>query len=62
MREADGEWTLRRFWITSFEVLDDVPLSQTVNAMRGIPGSAWKNFDDPMAEWWKLRRGPGGDD
>ena len=56
MREADGTWTLSRFRIHRFEVLGNDSLLETVAALRAVPGSGWKDIDDPLAELDDLRR------
>jgi hypothetical protein len=56
MREADGAWTLIRFRIHRFEVLGKDSLLETVAALRAVPGSGWKDFEDPLAELDDLRR------
>ena len=56
MREADGTWTLIRFRIHRFEVLGTDSLRETVAALRAVPGSGWKDIDDPLAELDDLRR------
>jgi hypothetical protein len=57
-RDAEGAWQLRRFTITAFEVLEDAPLSAVVERLREVPGSGWKEIDDPFAELQRLRQGP----
>lgn len=56
-RLEDGSWQLIRFRIDSFDVLDDAPLSDVVERLRGIPGNKWKELPDPFGEAWKLRKG-----
>jgi hypothetical protein len=55
-READGHWQLLRFRIYRFEVLGTDSLRETVAALRAVPGSGWKDIDDPLAELDDLRR------
>lgn len=55
-READGTWTLLRFTIHSFEILEDEPLSAVVGRLREISGSGWVDRDDPWSEIMDLRR------
>ena len=57
-RDGEGAWILRRFTIGNFEVLDDAPLSNVVARLRQMPGSGWKEIDDPFAELQRLRQGP----
>jgi hypothetical protein len=56
MREADGVWTLNRFRIHRFEVLGKGSLLETVAALRAVPGSGWKDLEDPLAKLDDLRR------
>lgn len=56
-RDAEGQWLLRRFNISDFEVLEDAPLSAVVARLRQVPGSGWKEIDDPHAELKRLRQG-----
>lgn len=58
LREDDGTWTMQRFTIASFEVLDEQPLSGVVARLRDIPGSGWKDVADPWAELIDIRGGP----
>ena len=55
-RDADGIWSLRRFNIKEFEILDAASLSEVVSQLRAVEGSGWKNIDDPVAELERLRR------
>lgn len=41
MREESGNWTLQRFDISRFEVLDDSPLGEVVARLRAIGGTDW---------------------
>ena len=54
-RDEDGRWTLKRFDISKFELLDDAPLSQVVQRLREVEGSGWKNVEDPVMELDRLR-------
>ena len=54
-RDGAGTWSLGRFNIEEFEVLDGALLSEVVGRLSGIGGSGWKNIDDPMAELERLR-------
>lgn len=56
MREAEGNWTLLRFRILRFETLSADSLRETVAALRAVPGSGWKDIDDPLAELEDMRR------
>lgn len=57
-RDAEGAWILKRFNIADFEVLEDALLSIVVARLREVPGSGWKEIDDPHAELQRLRQGP----
>ena len=54
-RDADGKWNLRHFRIRSFEVLERSDLAEAARALRKVPGSDWRNRDDPMADLEQLR-------
>ena len=54
-RNADGIWSMKRFNIVEFQELDDAPLSEVVERLRGIDGSGWKNIDNPSLELQQLR-------
>lgn len=56
IREADSKWTLIRFRVHRFEVLNTASLRDTVTALRAVRGSGWKVMDDPLAELDDLRR------
>ena len=54
-RDAEGHWILLRFDIKDFEVLDDRPLPDLVRELRAVPGSGWREVEDPLAELHRLR-------
>lgn len=54
-REANGDWTMSRFVIADFEVLDDSPLETVVARLRGIAGNDWKNIEHPLATLRDIR-------
>ena len=54
-RDAEGVWSLRRFNIKDFEILDAASLSEVVGQLRDVEGSGWKSIDDPTAELERLR-------
>jgi len=58
-READSTWTLVRFRVHRFEVLETASLRDTVAALRAVGGSGWKDIDDPLTELGDLRRDAG---
>lgn len=57
VRDQEGEWNLEEFTVDTFEVLDTAPLSAAVEAIRGINGNAWDDYDDPLAELKDIRGG-----
>ena len=46
-RDSDGNWKFKRFTITSFEELDDTPLTVLVARLRAIPGNGWEKLENP---------------
>ena len=54
-RDAQGDWLLVGFRVTRFEVLEGGSLREAVAALRAVPGSGWKELDDPLAELADLR-------
>ena len=59
-RDADGQWSMRRFTIKGFRELDDVPLGEAVKRLRGVEGNGWKDIEDPWTELERLRGHNGG--
>jgi hypothetical protein len=57
-REEDRTWTLTRFDIESFEVLDDASLGEMIKRLHAIEGGAWGN-DASFTDILGLRRDPG---
>jgi hypothetical protein len=57
IRNQDEKWELEEFTVNSFEVLDDVPLSDAVEAVRAVKDNAWNEYQDPEAELRKVRKG-----
>lgn len=55
LRDAEGDWTLQKFDIVSFEILECVPLDKFVEEMRYIKGSGWNELEDPQAELKRQR-------
>ncbi len=56
-REISGAWTLVKFTIGDFEVLDDAPLDTVVARLRGIHGNGWRDVEHPLATLRGLRDG-----
>ncbi len=54
-RNQEGCWEIETFDIKGFEPLDEMPLVDTIAAMRAIEGSDWNELDDPQAEFKRLR-------
>lgn len=59
-RTGDGNWELRDFRITDFEVLNDQPLADVIAGLRAVRGSKWAEVEDPVAAILSLRNGDGG--
>ena len=60
MREANGNWTLRKFRLESFTALQTDDLKNVVDQLRKIEGSQWKAMDDPIKALRALRDGTNG--
>ncbi len=54
-RETSGAWTLTRFLISDFEVLDDAPLDAVVARLRAVQGCGWQDVESPLATLRDLR-------
>ena len=59
LRDKNGQWRLKKLRVDKFEVLDDAPLSETLERLRAIRGSGWANMNNPFAFLDDLRYGPG---
>ena len=57
-RNAMGDWEMKAFTISSFDVLDDSTLSEVIATLRQMPGQ-WKGQPDTIAALVTLRRGEG---
>ena len=55
-----GDWTLERFTISDFDVLDSEPLSSVVAKLRATPGADWDKVADPWADLVNIREGGNG--
>jgi hypothetical protein len=62
IRDEKGVWSLERFRIKSFELLDDLPLPSVIANLRTVPGGEWSSLDDPWAELDRIRNGSEADD
>lgn len=59
-RTGTGEWELRRFRISDFEVLDEAPLLTVVSDLRKVEGSDWSELPDPVGALLAERDGDEG--
>lgn len=55
LRDEEGNWILKKFRVDNFFVLAPDDLSHTVNIVRNIEGSEWKQMDDPVSVLKNLR-------
>lgn len=58
-RTPSGAWTLQRFVINDFEVLDNSPLTAVVARLRAIEGNGWREVDRPLETLRTLRNDEG---
>jgi hypothetical protein len=59
IRDEDGAWKLLQFDISTFDPLDEEPLTTTVARLRAIEGR-WKDRADPLAELDAIKDGEDG--
>lgn len=57
LRDGEGNWSLKRFAVSHFEVLDDAPWPATVARLRKVKGAGWSDTNDPIGELDDLRHG-----
>jgi hypothetical protein len=55
LRGENGTWTLEKFKITGWELLDETPISDILNAARLIKGNGWNELDDPVHTHLEMR-------
>jgi hypothetical protein len=55
LRGEDGAWTLEKFKISGWELLDEKPIADIVNAARNTKGNGWNELDDPIKEHLHIR-------
>jgi len=55
LRNTDAEWTLNKFHIDRFDVLDDSLLSEVAGRLQAVEGAKWG--DQPVADLFELRHG-----
>ena len=56
-RTENGTWNLNSFRVQSFDVLEDVPLTDLAEKLRRIPGNEWFDLEDPHQALADLRNG-----
>jgi hypothetical protein len=54
-RHPGGKWELASLSIQSFEELDATPLDDVLRELADARGNGWKNSQDPVGGWRKLR-------
>lgn len=54
-RTPERAWELDNFDIKTFEPLDESPLADVIETLRGIEGSQWNEMNNPQEELKKLR-------
>lgn len=59
-REECGDWVLKRFRVSSFDVLKSQNLIEAVQELRDVKGSSWADIDDPISALSDLRDGKDG--
>jgi hypothetical protein len=55
LRAEDGSWSLEKFKISGWDVLDDAPITDILNAARLTKGNGWNDIDDPVKEHLRIR-------
>ena len=56
-RSGDGTWSLDRFVVSGFKVLDEASLADTIGALRSLGSSTWGSLPDPVASLLDARTG-----
>ncbi|CAB4141021.1 hypothetical protein UFOVP413_5 [uncultured Caudovirales phage] len=56
-RDKSGAWKMEHFKITAHEEIDNSPLLDAVQKLRGIRGGDWSKSVDPFADLQRLRHG-----
>jgi hypothetical protein len=57
-RDENAEWNLLEFEIQSFTApLSTTDASTLITQLRGVPGSGWNEFEDPLEELRRIRHG-----
>ena len=55
IRDAEGQWLLRKFRLQTFAVLQADDLREAAARLRQVEGSDWGKIDDPLAVLKALR-------
>ena len=55
IRDAEGQWLLRRFRLQTFAVLQADDLREAAARLRQVEGSDWGKIDDPLTVLKALR-------
>lgn len=55
LRGEAGGWSLEKFKISGWEVLDDASITDILNAARLAKGNGWNEVDDPIKEHLLIR-------
>lgn len=55
LRDEDGNWILKKFRMDTFVALADDDLKGTIDQLRRIEGSEWKEMEDPLRALTALR-------
>ncbi len=55
-RTQESVWELENFDTKTFEPLDEAPLAEVIDTLRGIEGSEWNEMNNPQEEFKKMRR------
>lgn len=55
LRDQNGNWTLKKFRVDSYDQLADGSLRDAVEKLRSVEGSDWKKMDDPLSALRALR-------
>jgi hypothetical protein len=50
-----GDWELKKFTINNFDILTDIGLRETINCLREVSDSGWKDVNDPWGELLSMR-------
>ena len=55
LRDEDGAWVMQRFVISSFQLLEEQTLANVVAGLRNVPGSGWRDVENPFDELKEIR-------